>query len=125
MPGTLACAVKVTLMARPPCARVGFQRTVAVAGFPVAGSNDAPRGRPWASIETLTMGAPGAVAASANTSSRPTRAVKRLPSAGVGAVHAVAGVALSRAETDAGSAKQASAAIARVRCRPPVKRRKR
>lgn len=123
MPGVVLCAVNVTLNERPAWAFVGFQCTVAVAGLPNTGSNDAPRGRPSARIETLTIGAPGAVAASPNTSSRPTRAVKRFPSSGVGAVQVAAGVAVSRAETDAGKAKHASAATTRVRCRPPSKRR--
>ena len=97
---------------------------MAVAGFPVAGANEAPAGSPAALIETLTTGAPGAVAASENTRSRPTFPLKRFPSAGVGADHVTDGVAVSRAETEAGSARQTSAAAMSMRCRPPVKRRR-
>ena len=117
--------MKVTPNVRPACVRVGRQLTVAVPGFAVTGMNPARTGRPATVIETFTTGAPGAVAASAMTSSRPTGAMKRLPSTGVGAVQVVEGVTVSRAETEAGSAKQASAATASARCRPPVKRAKR
>jgi hypothetical protein len=74
-------------------------------------------------METLVIGAPGAIAASEKASSFPRSAVKRLPSAGVGAAQVVAGVAAGLAATEAGNAKHSSAAPARsLLCRPPMKR---
>jgi hypothetical protein len=122
-PSVFERAVNVTAKLRPAVLAGGFQCTLADAGFPGTGLNDAPAGRPAASIVTVAREPPGAVAATLKFSCVPTTAFRRAPSAGVGAVHVTDGTALGRADTAAGTARHSSAAPARIRpCRPPIRR---